>query len=321
MFFENRELKKQAQRLEDAHRKTEARVAELLEQIKKSHEAHHAKEEEAESKIRMLAERLEWTAVAPLPEPSRYIEYGIEQLPPDDFRFTFFAKLVCGTCASHRKDLRSADFAPAPKLAVQRVDIVMNPRLIKSYHTKMEDIEGLRRQDCGPIPAIEHLKISARSGSARLGSDLNEHFLFHGVCADVVEGICKGGFDPRRGGSGVGKMFGVATYFAANASKSDMYTEPLSQRLPKQASRKIIVARVLLGESFRTTRAMQDATRPPDGANGESLDSVWAEVRQNGGAVDHFEAMVYDKGQAYPQAIVTYAHERRCACAQCLQRP
>ena len=124
---------------------------------------------------------------------------------------------------------------------------------------------------------------------------LNEHFLFHGACAETVEEICRGGFDPRRGGNSAGKMFGVATYFAANASKSDLYTEPLTQRLPRQANRKIIVARVLLGESCRTLQRMPDATRLPDGADGKPLDSVWAEVRERSGAVDHLEAMVFDK--------------------------
>ena len=116
-------------------------------------------------------------------------------------------------------------------------------------------------------------------------------------------------------------MFGVATYFAANASKSDLYTEPLTQRLPRQANRKIIVARVLLGESCRTLQRMPDATRLPDGADGKPLDSVWAEVRERGGAVDHLEAMVFDKGQAYPEAVVTYAHVDTCRCAECLKRP
>ena len=55
--------------------------------------------------------------------------------------------------------------------------------------------------------------------------ELNEHFLFHGTTADVLNKICKGGFDPQRGGEeAVGKMFGTATYLAANASKSDIYT-------------------------------------------------------------------------------------------------
>ena len=58
-----------------------------------------------------------------------------------------------------------------------------------------------------------------------------EHFLLHGASADVIDEMCRDGFDPRRGGEGVGTLFGVATYLAANASKADIYTESFVSRL------------------------------------------------------------------------------------------
>ena len=116
-------------------------------------------------------------------------------------------------------------------------------------------------------------------------------------------------------------MFGVATYFAGNASKADIYTEDPTHHLPKQALRKMIVAKAFLGKSHRAAAPMQGAHRPPDGGDGRPLDSAWADVRSNGGAVDHHEVMLYDKGQAYPQFLVTYAHVDGCSCAECCKRP
>ena len=44
-------------------------------------------------------------------------------------------------------------------------------------------------------------------------------------------------------------MFGIATYFAANSSKSDIYSESFTARLPRRAERKLIVSRLALGSS------------------------------------------------------------------------
>ena len=87
--------------------------------------------------------------------------------------------------------------------------------------------------------------------------DLNEHLLFHGASPSVLEKICKGGFNPQRGGEATGKLFGVASYFAANSSKSDDYTEERSNMLPKCSSRTLVVARFALGEAFRATQPLK----------------------------------------------------------------
>merc|ERR1712107_467201 len=115
-------------------------------------------------------------------------------------------------------------------------------------------------------------------------------------------------------------MFGLATYLAANASKADIYTELSSDRLGRHAKRKLIVAQAVLGESYRAEMSMPEATRPPDDAGGRAFDSVWADVRSSGGAVDHLEVMLYDKGQAYPLAVATYQHASECVCAECHKR-
>jgi hypothetical protein len=53
---------------------------------------------------------------------------------------------------------------------------------------------------------------------------------------------------------------------------------------------------------------------------GRPFDSVWAAVRADGGVFDHVEAMVFDRGQALPVAVITYAHVRDCGCAECARR-
>ena len=50
---------------------------------------------------------------------------------------------------------------------------------------------------------------------------------------------------------------------------------------------------------------MPGAARPPDGVDGRPLDSVWADTRENGGAVDHLEVMLHAYAQSF-QAIQQY---------------
>eukprot|EP00927_Polykrikos_kofoidii_P010178 TRINITY_DN14308_c0_g1_i1.p1 TRINITY_DN14308_c0_g1~~TRINITY_DN14308_c0_g1_i1.p1 ORF type:complete len:160 (+),score=12.13 TRINITY_DN14308_c0_g1_i1:110-589(+) len=157
--------------------------------------------------------------------------------------------------------------------------------------------------------------------SALLGRpDLDEDFLFHGSPLDTVDDICRSGFDPRRAGEFVGRMFGVASYFAVNSSKADVYTGSSTSRLQRQAERRLLVVRAVLGEPHHAKEPMKKSTRPPDDCDGQALGYVVAERRIEGGAVDHTEVMIYDKGQALPVAIVTYVHQKECACAACHRR-
>lgn len=262
-----------------------------------------------------------WARASPLPPwPSQHSNFEVLSLTEGDAMFGFFAELLCESCVPHRRDLHSREFRPAPQLCVTRVDIVRNPRLAKFYHAKAEELEGLRSAGCDSILTLTALKIPAQRDVGCAGPDLNEHFLFHGAPTETIGEICQNGFDPRRAGEGSGRLFGMATYLAPNASKSDLYTDASARRLGRRAPRQVVIARALLGASHRTAVPMRDASRPPDGADGRPLDSVWADVRENGGAVDHVEVMVYDKGQAYPQAVVTYVHMESCPCAECEKR-
>ncbi|CAE8682533.1 unnamed protein product [Polarella glacialis] len=228
-----------------------------------------------------------WLLAAQLPQPSQYLEYDIVVLPTAS---PVWRRLLA--------------------LEVEQIRSVVNPRLLQS-------IRGKHRGGCTAIPELEHLRLLP--GLFR--PDLNEHLLFHGALPESIEKICKGGFDPRRGGEGVGAMFGLATYFAINASKSDIYTEEFARRLQRSTQRTMIVARVALGAGFRTCEPQRKWSRPPDGPDGLPFDSVWAANVASGGCVDHVEVMIYDKSQAMPLFLVDYRHTDQCRCAECLKRP
>ena len=66
----------------------------------------------------------------------------------------------------------------------------------------------------------------------------------------------KAGFDPRRGGEGAGRLFGLATYFGANASKSDIYSESFTARMSRRADRKLLISRLALGSEERNCRTV-----------------------------------------------------------------
>merc|ERR1712129_223168 len=183
--------------------------------------------------VRAVAEKAamhtQWLQASVLPRFSRYTEYGTTDLAADDALYMFAERFVLKSLASHRISSGSSEFAPAPQLAVIGVAKVVNARLLRKYLGALEDLEGLRREPgCQPIPHFGRQKVHPASCGA---TDLNEHFAFHGAQESVIEHICRGGFDPQRGGEGAGRLFGVATYFAANASKSDIYTDDLAANI------------------------------------------------------------------------------------------
>ncbi|CAE8740384.1 unnamed protein product [Polarella glacialis] len=286
---------------------------------KASAELQSAKSLQAEVEQALQKSELQraWLLAAQLPQPSPYLEYDIVVLPTSSPVWRLLSGLFVGSAAKHRRDLRSADFCEAPALEVEQIRSVVNPRLLQSYLAELDSILGKHRGGCTAIPELEHLRLPP--GLFR--PDLNEHLLFHGALPESVEKICKGGFDPRRGGEGVGAMFGTATYFAINASKSDIYTEEFASRRQRSAQRTMIVARVALGTCLRTGEQQRKWSRPPDGPDGLPFDSVWAANAASGGCVDHVEVMIYDKSQAIPMFLVDYRHTEQCRCAECLKRP
>jgi len=260
-----------------------------------------------------------WFQLAKLPRSLLFAEYEVKELHSTLPAAQLLKELVQTTATKHRTSYGSTEYKDAPSLEVLSVRSVINPRLQAKYLAKLDDLEGKRRsRGCRPVHALSHLKLPL--GMHDL--DLNEHILFHGAPTEVLEKICKGGFEPQRGGEASSKLFGVAAYFAANSSKSDDYTEERARPLNRNAKRSLIISRVALGDSFRTTAPMQDASRPPDNPVDKlAFDSVWADCCKNGGCVDHVEVMIYSESQALPIALVDYKHADDCKCAFCCRRP
>ena len=145
--------------------------------------------------------------------------------------------------------------------------------------------------------------------------------------------ICAGGFDPRRGGRNMGKMFGVGTYFAHNSSKADIYSQPEQEPALTYTDglQCVFLARVCLGEPFYATRksvtpaAMSALMMPPDRADqAVPCDSVVGEV-QGGqppgeeGYVMFREYVIYHTNQAIPEYLIYYKHKDSCRCSKCVE--
>merc|ERR1712187_670713 len=127
----------------------------------------------------------------------------------------------------------------------------------------------------------------------------------------------KDGVDPRRGGSAVGKMFGVGTYLAENASKSDLYGDGDPKANAQGQLHCMLFVKALLGRPHYTNAPMKEATKPPDDSDGMPLDSVVALTKDEGGCIDLREYIVYKSAQVLPLCRVMYRHKLECKCCRC----
>jgi large subunit ribosomal protein L40e len=252
-------------------------------------------------------------AMSQLPYYSRYAQYCTPLLEPTAPVHGFVARQFQQSLTEHRGVPQriggGGDYLrPRPLLTISRIERVQNPRLVDVYKACIGCIEGLNRPCAPAIPDV--------NAPLLVGSTLNEYFLFHGAPSAVLQRICEGGFDPRRGGANAGKMFGTGTYFAENASKADRYSEPSGGAAGGERS--VLMARVCLGATHVTRVSMPTATMPPDRQDGKApLDSVTAEKATQGGAVDLREYVVYTASQALPEYRIWYKHDQRCECARC----
>lgn len=252
-----------------------------------------------------------------LPQIS-HMAYGLHDISRHTPAGQYLCRLFTTSTVRHRVDRDSGYFAPRPRLRVVRIQLVVNPKLYEEYMTGLRRLQQCHGGACEPFTMCPQLRVHPNSMPPGWG-DLNEHFLLHGAPSNVIKEICEDGFDPQRGGETTGCRFGIATYFAINASKCDIYTDPpAARRPPRDAERKIILARVPLGRVKRVQTPCVDRARAPD-----DYDCVWGDSREHGGCVDHPEIMIYRRQQAYPQFVVTYVHECPIGalCAECRKRP
>eukprot|EP00931_Biecheleriopsis_adriatica_P018379 TRINITY_DN12903_c0_g1_i2.p1 TRINITY_DN12903_c0_g1~~TRINITY_DN12903_c0_g1_i2.p1 ORF type:complete len:516 (-),score=53.35 TRINITY_DN12903_c0_g1_i2:177-1724(-) len=248
-----------------------------------------------------------------LPHSNRYTQYRISALDQADPIYRFLVERVQSSLVEHRAAIRDNTRMPAPKLTVESIEEVFNPRLIEKYTLELQHMTGLSRSGASQDIVSEH-GVRLLPGER---TELNEFLLFHGAKSGDIDDICSAGFDPRRAGQSAGSLFGHGTYFAENFSKADLYAGP-NPFHHFRGRMCVLVARVAMGESLGTPTALKGIKLPPNRADGNHpYDSVWAFKRSEGGCVDHREYIVYKDAQAYPAFRIWYHHKDECACARC----
>jgi hypothetical protein len=122
----------------------------------------------------------------------------------------------------------------------------------------------------------------------------NEKFLYHGSDEDTIKIILSTGFDHRVGNMKTAK-YGAGAYFATQAGKSNHFAK---ENLKNE--KRMILARVELGDVFHTQKTMIGERKPPQKINStESYHSVMSPDSQ--------EYVIFNNDQAYPEYLITYS--------------
>ncbi|CAE7455618.1 Tnks [Symbiodinium sp. CCMP2592] len=199
----------------------------------------------------------------------------------DRVKYAALEHIFQSSMVSHRLAQGSQQWCSPPNVTVTRIVEVQNPARQGLYEAARQQVLQRDPSGCPGIPNIEALSCV----------EPGEHLLFHGCPVPKCEPIARRGFDPQRGGEAVGAMFGKGTYFAQNASKSDLYTTCAScadhadfkSCSHPHGERCIVVARVLLGHSMLSTQEkLCGRSRAPEREDGEPYDSVTVQTTEHG---------------------------------------
>ena len=240
--------------------------------------------------------------------------------------FNTLVRIFKESMTSHRKSFNSSEWCPKPMVEVTKIQEVVNPYKQRIYEAAQKEVVSRNPSGCGRVPGI-----SAQRHDHSVGQGgLNEYFLFHGTKYDQVDQIIDYGLDPQRGGEAAGALFGYGTYFAENASKSDMYTTCDQCAARPSADGKchhptglrcMIVAQVLLGKTCPVTQGDSKRMRAHDREDGKGpYDSHTALKRADGGCVDHMEFIIFKEQRALVRFLIFYKHKEKCECKDCLFR-
>ena len=270
----------------------------------------HASLGEKHASLGEKHERAQLALLNQLPRYSRYCQTRRVALDPEENTFECLQQHFVSSVLAHRPGPRKAHCSP-PKLSVVRIERIYNPRLQEKYLAEVQDIAGLVERCATPV------SINAPCVESFQSLRINEYLLYHGASADIVERLTLQGLDPRYAGENAGKLFGSGSYFAANSSKSDIYTTPNAA-----GERCILITRVCLGEASIATTPCQDINRPPERPDARGpFNSIVAATQRDGGCVEHPEFIVFKEAQALPEYAVWYQHEADCSCTHCYNLP
>merc|ERR1711957_356195 len=138
-------------------------------------------------------------------------------------------------------------------------------------------------------------------GETSLGKDVNEIFLIHGCKWEAAQEIMKSGFDIRYTNSG-GNLYGDGLYFTKDVCKADQYTDQSGRRC-------IVISRVAPGDPVYVTAQYAGKHPPPrdpnDLAKGR-FDSIVVDPARSQRGQAHWEYVLFESSQAYPELLVEY---------------
>ena len=123
-----------------------------------------------------------------------------------------------------------------------------------------------------------------------------EKMLYHGTSKTNPQEIFKGreGFNLNYSPGG---MWGIANYFAVNASYSDKYSYKIAD-----GHKQMIYARVMIGDTI--TLEPKSSLRMPPPINPANPHDLYDSVR--GYTAGSHVYMIYTNKQAYPAYLITY---------------
>lgn len=167
------------------------------------------------------------------------------------------------------------------------------------------DFQEIRPRSCLPIP-----------GTEALDETINEWRLLHGAKLEALKGICSNNFRLKLAGSGatwkepgkgIGKpLYGYGVYLAECSTKSDEYSEVITEGLPMDVGCcAMLVCRVVGGmcrvvdtNEFDTEELRRDIFDGPyHSVYGDRVSKLGKPYR---------EIVVYDNAQVFPEFIIYY---------------
>merc|ERR1712228_766375 len=102
--------------------------------------------------------------------------YKVKELSSCSPIFQFLKRSLLESRARHRKRLNSTQICAAPEIVVERIEEVLNPRLLEKYALELQHMTGLSRAGSSKNIAVDH----AIALEPTYGVDLNEVLLYHG---------------------------------------------------------------------------------------------------------------------------------------------
>ena len=186
---------------------------------------------------------------------------------------------------------------------------IENGNLWSRYASRRSMIQG------SPDPPFSSsVNTSDFERSLSLDVTKSEVVLFHGASCgtgdskNVIDMIIRQGFDERL--ADIRGMFGSAIYFANMSSKSDCYIPMYTVSSCGEVCR-MIIARVVMGNTYLTIKPMRKTRRPPclescgEPCSHDRFDSIWFD-NSRGAKKNYQEYMVYDRYQCYPEFVIEY---------------